>query len=163
MKKMRLPIGWMSKVTDELAPQRPSRPSGGIQQSVPAPPDTVVRRDRELEIKRDSPKSAIFNTLRVPPRVSSDLNRTFSGFRSRWTTPAVSWRNRIPSQNSRHFVLRSSHSSDRSLPPLPQSPRLPWSASSCKKIHTDSSGLRGCGAEKMSRLRWVRRAFVDSP
>ena len=28
-------------------------------------------------MERDSPKSAIFNTLRVPPRVSSVLNKIF--------------------------------------------------------------------------------------
>ena len=37
----------------------PARPSGGIQQSVPAPPDDVVRRERECAIERESPKSAI--------------------------------------------------------------------------------------------------------
>jgi hypothetical protein len=42
-------------------------PSGGIQQSVPAPPEWVVRRERECEIDRDSPKSAICAGHRVKP------------------------------------------------------------------------------------------------
>ena len=42
----------------------PARPSGGIQQSVPAPPDDVVRRERECAIERESPKSAICATHR---------------------------------------------------------------------------------------------------
>jgi hypothetical protein len=42
-------------------------PSGGIQQSVPAPPECVVRRDRVCEIDRDSPKSAICSAHRVKP------------------------------------------------------------------------------------------------
>ena len=37
----------------------PARPSGGIQQSVPAPPDSVGLREREFEIERERPKSAI--------------------------------------------------------------------------------------------------------